>query len=45
MQIQQRSNKPQNSPRKRLTKIFTQELTSIHFFMPVTEKSEECKTI
>ena len=28
-QIQQRSNEPQNSPRKRLTKMFNQQLTSI----------------
>ena len=31
MQIQQRSNRAQNSPRKGLTKIFNQQLTSIHF--------------
>ena len=31
IQIQQRSNKHQNSPRKRLTKIFNKQLTSIHF--------------
>ena len=30
-QIQQRINKPQSSPRKRLTKIFNQQLTSIHY--------------
>ena len=27
----QRSTKPQNSPRNRLTKIFTQHLTRIHY--------------
>ena len=26
--------KPQNSPRKRLTKIFNQQLTSIHYLYP-----------
>ena len=31
LQIQQRSNKPPNSSRKRLTKIFNQQMTSIHF--------------
>ena len=31
IQIQQRSNKPQNSQRKRLKKIFNQQLTSIQF--------------
>ena len=31
IQIQQRSNKPQKSPRKGLTKIFNQQLTSIHY--------------
>ena len=29
--MQQRSNKPQNSPQKRLTKIFNQQLASIHY--------------
>ena len=32
IQIQQRSNKPQNSQRKSLTKIFNQQLTSKHFY-------------
>ena len=30
-QIQKRSNKPQSSRRKRLTKIFNQQLTSMHY--------------
>ena len=34
IQIQQRSNKPQNSPQKSLTKIFNQQLTSIHYLYP-----------
>ena len=29
-----KSNKPQNSPRKRLTKIYNQQLTSIHYLYP-----------
>ena len=40
------SDKPQNSPRKSLTKIYNQQLTNKYtLFLPVTEKSEECKTI
>ena len=31
IQIQQSSSKPQNTPQKGLTKIFNQQLTSIHF--------------
>ena len=34
IQIQQKSNKPQNSPRKRLTKTFNQQLTSTHYLYP-----------
>ena len=29
-----KSNKPQNSPRKRLTKIYNQQLTSMHYLYP-----------
>ena len=31
IQIQETSNEPQNSPQKRLTKIFNQQLTSTHY--------------
>ena len=31
MQIQETSNKPQNPPQKKLTKIFNQQLTSTHY--------------
>ena len=31
IQIQQKNKKPKNSPRKRLTKIFNKQLTSIHY--------------
>ena len=34
IQIQKRSNKPQNSLRKRLTITFNQQLASIHFLYP-----------
>ena len=34
VQIQQRSNKPINSPKERLTKIFNQQLASIHYLYP-----------
>ena len=44
MQMQQRSNRPQNSQRKSLTKIFNQQLTSKHF-RPATRISEDHKTI
>ena len=36
MQIQQRRNKPQNFPRKRLTKIFNQQLTSLYSLYYIT---------
>ena len=29
-----KSNKPQNSPRKTLTKIYNQQLTSMHYLYP-----------
>ena len=44
MQMQQRSNRPQNSQQKSLTKIFNQQLTSKHF-RPATRISEDHKTI
>ena len=42
--MQQRSNRPQNSQQKSLTKIFNQQLTSKHF-RPATRISEDRKTI
>ena len=43
IQIQQKSNKPQNSPRKTLTKIFNQKLTSIHYLYLQPKNQENVK--
>ena len=41
--IQQRSNKPQNSPGKRSKKIFNQQLTSMHYLYLQPKNRENVK--
>ena len=43
MQNQQRSDKPQNSPQKSLTKIFNQQVTSIHYLYPQAKSQKNIK--
>ena len=45
IQIQQRSNRPQNSSRKKVNENIQSTTEQYAFFVPVTKKSEEFKTI
>ena len=40
-----KSNKPQNSQQKRLTKIFNQQLTIVHYLYPSLKNQKKRKTI
>ena len=45
IQIQQRSNKPQISPRKKVNENIQSATEQYAFFIPATKKSEEFKTM